>query len=82
MKEKQPPIVEVRWKDSWTNATGKWTAEDFHQEPNFILTNAGYLIHQDERGINLASQYREEEKESRHVQHIPAGMILKVRKLK
>jgi len=81
MKKQDPPIVEVKWKDSWTNGTGKWTAEDLRKEPDFILTSAGYLIHRDKRGINIAGEYRAEDKAGRHVQHIPAQMILSVKKI-
>ena len=75
-------IVEVTWKDSWSNSAGKWTAEELKREPDFILTSTGYLMHRDKRGINIASEYHKEDKTARHVQHIPAKMILKVRELK
>ena len=82
MKEKLPPIVEVKWKDSWTNNGAKWSREDLRREPDFILTSTGYLMHRDNRGINIAGEYRKEDKMGRQVQHIPAKMILKVRRLK
>ena len=80
--KKLPPIVEITWKDSWTNSGGKWSSEDLRREPNFILTSAGYLIHRDKRGINIAGEYRKEDKMGRHVQHIPAAMVLRVKRLK
>ena len=82
MTKKLPPTVEVIWKDSRTNSTGKWSREDLKHEPDFILTSAGYLMHRNKRGINIASEYRKEDKLGRHVQHIPAAMVLKVKKLK
>lgn len=81
MKKKPISIVEIKWKDSWTSSLRKWNAEDLRQEPDFISTSAGYLMHQDKRGINIAGEYRQEDKAGRHVQHIPAGMILSVKKL-
>jgi len=82
MQKKMPVVVEVEWKDSWTNDTGRWSAKQLREEPDFILTSTGYLLHRDKRGINLAGEYREQDKTGRHVQHIPAEMILEVRKLK
>ena len=82
MHKKSCPIVEITWKDSWTSNAGKWTAEDLKKEPDFILTSAGYLLHRDKRGINIAGEYRAADKASRHVQHIPADMIIRVKTLK
>ena len=82
MKEKLPQIVEVKWKDSWTSSDTKWTRKQLEEEPDLILTSAGYLVHQDKRGINLATEYRIENGICRHVHHIPAGLILKIRKVK
>ena len=81
-KGKSCPIVEITWKDSWTSSMGKWNVEDLKKEPDFILTSAGYLLHQDKRGINIAGEYREVDKMGRHIQYIPASMIIRVRRLK
>lgn len=76
-----PKIVEVTWRDSWTNTNQKWRAEDFKNEPDFILNSVGYLVHQDKRGVNIVGEYRQEDKCGRQAQHIPKAMILKIRKI-
>ena len=81
MEDKLPPIVEVKWKDSWSSNT-RWTAEELKREGDFIMSSTGYLMHRDKRGINLCGEYRRENKTGRQIQHIPARMILKVRRLK
>lgn len=75
-------IVEITWKDSWSNSTAKWTVEEIKREPDFLLKSTGYLLHRDRRGINIASEYRDVDKTARHVQHIPATLILKVKEAK
>jgi len=82
MQEKMPVVVEVKWRDSWSNSTSRWTVDELRKEPDLVLMYTGYLIHRDKRGIDLASQYRAADKSCRHVHHIPQANILKVRKLK
>lgn len=78
----RPKIVEVIWRDSWSSNNTKWKAEDLQREPDFILKSIGYLLHQDKRGVNIAGEYREEDKAGRQIQHIPKALVIKIRELK
>ena len=77
----RPKVVEVTWEDSWSS-NSNWTVDELKREPGMILHSTGYLINRDKKGIDLAGEYRENREMGRHIQHIVASTIIKVRELK
>ena len=69
-------IVYIRWLDSSYNS-GCFTQEELEKkEKNYILEDIGWLAHEDKDFVTFAASWIVNDKEWRHVWHIPRGMIL------
>jgi len=85
---KKLPLVEVVWNDAHSDAEKTELASevgDFHNPA--VITSCGYLVRRNKIGLTIAGCYDqfhgEEEREGyERVMFIPAGMVVKVRRLR
>lgn len=69
------PFVEVEWDDAWKDAVGDTTVATAHQEHKpLICFSHGWVLRDDEEGIQLASEYSPNGT-YRHTAFIPRKMI-------
>lgn len=77
MKSKSLKVVEVLWEDACS--ADPWS-HDATLLDEYMAITVGILIHQDKKGIHLASAISSEDQRAGRWR-IPAGMIRKVRVL-
>jgi hypothetical protein len=78
------PYVVVDWRDSHTSAKIGWRSfsevDEYHALPA-VCTSVGLMVKRDKKGITLAMSTTDEGLVS-NLWHIPAGMVLRVRRLR
>lgn len=80
MKHPYPfPLVEVIWEDAESSVGWEGEQETNHETP-MVLT-VGFLIHQSDKVINIASTVDKEKSTNARLK-IPAGMVRNLKVLK
>lgn len=81
---KKPPLVEVKWNDAWSSDES-WKDSDVERTHRPHETfSVGYLLKRSKRGVSICRDYDEDEGEPRYdgALFVPAGMVVKVRRLR
>lgn len=71
----------ITWEDAWSDP-GYFTIDEVNKEKAYKIDSFGVLVRNDKTGMYIAREIMEHDKRVRCVQHIPKGMIRKVRTLK
>ena len=73
------PFVIVEWHDAWKDAVGDTTVATARQEHKPIVCfSHGWVLQDDEDGIQLANEVTPSNETYRHTAFIPRPMIKKV----
>lgn len=71
-------VVEITWEDAWSE-NGYYTLDSISKEKPYMTYSYGLVIRDDESGVTIAREKFNQDSRFRSVQHIPRGMITKVR---
>ena len=73
------PLVVVEWNDAWIdgNDPANLAEAKATHKPKGIIT-LGYVLYEDDNGIQLANEYYEDESIYRGRTYIPKGMVRKI----
>ena len=74
------PVVIVTWNDAIEHSE-EFTESEIKHEPA-VQHTAGFLIKRTKKGVTIATEYNGDGTGVRTTNFIPAGMVVKVTKLK
>lgn len=76
------PFVLVEWADAWKSAVNDTTVETAGDEHKPVMClHSGWLIRDDEKGVQLASEYSPNGT-YRHLAFVPRAMVVSVTPVK
>lgn len=84
---KAPPLVEVTWNDAWSSDTS-WHDDDVERTHEPHRTHSvGYLLKRSRKGVTICRDYDDDNTDDEGRRYdgalfIPAGMVVKVRRLR
>ena len=84
-KTKLTPVY-IKWEDAFHQNHCYWTGEEglkeFLEQPTYLCEALGWLIEDSKRNVTIAQHKSGDETTVLHIQRIPKGCILKMKRLK
>lgn len=86
IKFKTNELCVIKWRDAFhpehCNWWGMEELEEFVKSTEFIAWNVGVIVHEDKEFYTIASMVAEDGKSISHIQRIPKGCVIEIKKLK
>lgn len=84
MKFSTKQLLVIKWRDAFHPERCNWwdfeEVKDFVEDTEFIVWNAGWIIHEDKNFYTLSSMIAGHGKAVSHIQRIPKGCVIEIKK--